>query len=131
MDTDAAAEVSVDKQPVKVNKRKRKEQDWATEEEIWGMIDRFINDQGTLQPPPPNAWRDGRKHAGPVKDPKTMIESKQETRCMFIFQNEQFIFINQDFWLRLLGLRHSGYLDNLHIDGWATFLLRYRQRFLP
>ncbi|XP_071695097.1 uncharacterized protein [Rutidosis leptorrhynchoides] len=113
MDTDAAAEVSVDKQPVKVNKRKRKEQDWATEEEIWGMIDRFINDQGTLQPPPPNAWRDGRKHAGPAKDPKTVIESKQETRCMFIFQNEQFIFINQDFWLRLLGLRHSGYLDNL------------------
>ncbi|XP_071717894.1 uncharacterized protein [Rutidosis leptorrhynchoides] len=120
MDTDAAAEVSVDKQPVKVTKRKRKEQDWATEEEIWGMIDRFINDQGTLQPPPPNAWRDGRKHAGPAKDPKTMIESKQETRCMFIFQNEQFIFINQEFWLRLL-----------HIDGWATFLLRYRQRFLP
>ncbi|XP_071700072.1 uncharacterized protein [Rutidosis leptorrhynchoides] len=131
MDTDTAAEVSVDKQPVKVSKRKRKEQDWATEEEIWGMIDRFINDQGTLQPPPPNAWRDGRKHAGPAKDPKTMIESKQETRCMFIFQNEQFIFINQDFWLRLLALGHSGYLDNLHIDGWATFLLRYRQRFLP
>ncbi|XP_071688819.1 uncharacterized protein [Rutidosis leptorrhynchoides] len=114
-----------------VKKRKRSQKDWVNDEEIWSMVDRLVNDQGTLLPPPPNAWRDGRKHVGPAKDPKSMVDSKQETRCMFIFQNENFIYLTPEFWIRLLGLGYSGYLENLHIDGWATLMLRYRQRVLP
>ncbi|XP_071709727.1 uncharacterized protein [Rutidosis leptorrhynchoides] len=125
------AEKQADQHDKKERKRKRKEKDWVGEEEIWSMVDKFINDQGTLQPPPPSAWRDQRKHVGPAKDLKSLILNKQDTRCMFIFQNETFLFLDTEFWKRLLGIAFSGYLENIHIDGWATFLLRFRQRFLP